>query len=79
MKRWFYWYIIPPGAREWVAKGAEYFTDSEAFNLEFRTKSQHLGTQMYRLVWDPSSGTWIFDSRNDRQLLAGAPVPRAYG
>lgn len=78
MRRWFFWYILPPGAREWAGKGAESLTDSEAFRLEFSTKSWHLGTQMYRFVWDAMSGTWVYDYRDDRALLAGSPAPRAY-
>jgi hypothetical protein len=76
MKRWFFWYIIPSGASSWIVKKAEFLTDYEAFNLEFRTKAQNLGASMYRLVWD--GRVWVFDTRNDRQLLAGEAPPRGY-
>lgn len=77
MKRWFFWYLRPAWASGWTATRPEYLTDSEAFHVEFRTKSSHLGAAMYRFVFDPAiSPTWVPDTRTDRELLVSAPIPR---
>jgi hypothetical protein len=75
MKHWFFWYIWRPGDTAWTILRPQYLTDDEAFDLEFQTKHSQIGTEMYRMVYEPRiSPTWIFDQRNERELLAGAPV-----
>lgn len=74
LSRWFFWYILPPGANAYGARGPEYLTDQAAFQLEFDTKTSRLGTQLYRFVWIPERGVWIYDSRNDPALLASSTI-----
>lgn len=77
MKRWFFWYLRPSWASAWTATRPERLTDPEAFHVEFRTKSSHLGATMYRFVYDPSiSPNWVADTRSDQQLLVSAPIPQ---
>lgn len=72
--RWFFWYVLPIGATEYKGKGPEHMTDQEAFELERQTKTASLGTQLYRFVWIPAKGTWVYDNRNEPALLASRAI-----
>lgn len=74
LERWFFWYVLPPEGTAWGAKGPEYLTDQGAFQLEFETKTFSLGTRLYRFVWIPERGIWIYDTRNDPALLASSTI-----
>ncbi len=73
-KRWFFWYVLPFGATSYGARGPENLTDQGAFQLEFDTRSASLGVQLYRYVWVPSQGDWIYDNRNQPALLASREI-----
>ncbi len=73
-KRWFFWYALPIGATEYGAKGPEYLTDQGAFQLEFDTRASSLGAQLYRFVWIPAKGIWVYDTRNEPALLASREI-----
>jgi hypothetical protein len=72
--RWFFWYILPRGATEYATRGPEHLTDQGAFQLEFETKTASLGVQLYRFVWIPDKGIWVYDTRNDPGLLASREI-----
>lgn len=72
--RWFFWYVLPVGATVYGAKGPEYLTDQGAFQLEFDTRASSLGVQLYRYVWIPALGIWVYDSRNEPALLASREI-----
>jgi hypothetical protein len=72
--RWFFWYVLPPGATAYGARGPEHTNDQGAFKLEFKTKTETLGTLLYRFVWVPAKGAWIYDTRNDPALLASREI-----
>jgi hypothetical protein len=72
--RWFFWYVLPQGATVYGARGPEYLTDQGAFQLEFDTRSASLGVQLYRYVWVPSQGIWVYDSRTQPALLASREI-----
>jgi hypothetical protein len=74
LERWFFWYVLPPRAAAYGARGPEYLTDQGAFQLEFETKTNVLGTQLYRFVWIPDRGVWVYDTRNDPALLASSTI-----
>jgi hypothetical protein len=76
-KRWFFWYILPSRATSYSARGPQYMTDQEAFQLEFATKTASLGTQLYRFVWIPAKGIWVYDTRNEPALLASREISEA--
>ena len=77
--RWFFWYVRRPGEKSWTIIQPQWLSDSQAFHTEFQTKSRYLGTEMYRLIYDPKVAPhWVFDPRNDRDFLAGRPIPRVY-
>ena len=77
--RWFFWYVLPYGASQYVAHGPENLTDQDAFQLEATTKATSLGAQLYRFVWIPASGTWVYDARTDPALLASREIRDASG
>ncbi len=79
VKRWFFWYVLPVGATSYGARGPENLTDAEAFELERQTKTASLGTQLYRFVWIPSQGVWVYDTRNDPGLLASREIRDQFG
>jgi hypothetical protein len=79
LSRWFFWYTLPQGATEYGARGPMYLTDQEAFQLEFATKAASLGTLLYRFVWIPAQGIWIYDTRTDPALLASREIQDAQG
>jgi hypothetical protein len=74
--RWFFWYILPPGATAYGARGPSHMTDQEAFQLEFETKTATLGAKLYRFVWIPArrEQPWVYDTRNDPALLASREI-----
>lgn len=74
LQRWFFWYVLPPGAPAYGGRGPEYMTDQGAFQLEFETKTSSLGTQLYRFAWIPEKGIWVYDKRNDPELLASSTI-----
>lgn len=78
-KRWFFWYILPHGATAYSYRGPDYLTDQEAFDLEAHTKSSTLGVQLFRFVYIPARGTWVYDTRNDPSLLASREIRDAQG
>jgi hypothetical protein len=73
-KRWFFWYVLPIGATEYGSKGPEYLTDQGAFQLEFETKTSSLGVRLYRFVWIPAKGAWVYDNRDEPALLASRAI-----
>lgn len=79
LERWFFWYILPPNATSYGARGPSYMTDQGAFQLEFETKTNVLGTQLYRFAWIPDRGIWVYDRRNDPELLASSTIRDAQG
>jgi hypothetical protein len=79
LSRWFFWYVLPPEATAYGARGPEYMTDQAAFQLEFETKTATLGTKLYRFVWIPEKGIWVYDTRNDPELLASSTIRDARG
>lgn len=72
--RWFFWYVLPFGATAYGARGPEYLTDQGAFQLEFDTRSVSLGAKIYRFVWIPAKGIWVYDARNEPALLASGEI-----
>jgi hypothetical protein len=74
LKRWFFWYILPFGATQYGARGPSYMTDQEAFDLEANTKAGSLGAQLFRFVWIPAKGVWVYDRRNEPSLLASREI-----
>jgi hypothetical protein len=74
VKRWFFWYVLPVGSSSYGARGPEFLTDQEAFELERQTKTATLGVQLYRWVWVPSKGVWVYDTRNAPGLLASREI-----
>jgi hypothetical protein len=72
---WWFWMIwrpsYPGGPEEYNGVGPFRMTIAEAFNAEFRMKTQYLTQDIYRWVWSPEHG-WVYDDRNDRQFLAAA-------
>ena len=77
-RRWFYWFIYYRGTT--ATFGPVQMTEYEAFQMEFRTKSNYLGAVLSRYVWfhDARGSAWVKDSRTDQQFLAGAPVPSPF-
>lgn len=72
--RWFFWYVLPIGATAYGAKGPEQMTDQGAFELERQTKTSTLGVQLYRYVYIPAKGSWVYDNRNEPALLASREI-----
>jgi hypothetical protein len=72
--RWFFWYVLPYGGTAYGARGPEYLTDQAAFQLEFDTTSSSLGAKLYRWVWIPAKGIWVYDARNSPDLLASREI-----
>jgi len=76
-ERWFFWYVLPFGATAYGARGPSHMTDQAAFQLEFETKAKSLGAQLYRFVWIPTKGIWVYDTRNEPALLASREINEA--
>ena len=49
-------------------------TDQEAFRFEFSTKTASLGALLYRYVYLPAKGIWLYDTRNDPALIASREI-----
>ena len=80
-RRWTFWYTKRPGESRWVTTNPEVLDASEAWRLQHNTHMRYPGVAMYRFVYEPKiSNTWMYDTRNDRDLLAQAPLraPGAY-
>lgn len=72
--RWFFWYMLPIDATEYGAKGPERLTDQGAFELERQTKTSSLGVTLYRFVWLPTKGIWVYDNRDEPALLSSRAI-----
>ena len=68
---WFFWWIWVKDTRH--SYGPQYMTDYDAWQWEFRMRSQYLGVSMQRWVWTGSR--WLLDERADPQLMASQPIP----
>ena len=76
-KRWYFWYTRKAGSSSFVLTHPEYMSDYQAFILQTNTKAQNPGVEMWRFLYDPaiSKTNWVYDRRNDPQLMAGDPLP----
>lgn len=77
MKHWYYFLIADYGNKRarWSSNKPEYLSDPELFQLVVRTKAENLGMSIFPFVYSYQSGTWVWDPRNDRQILAGEMIP----
>jgi hypothetical protein len=73
VRHWFYWYLHYQGRV--TPYGPILMTDQEAFQNEFRTKSQFLGVDCHRYVWDARGQKYLRDTRSPPQFLASEPIP----
>jgi hypothetical protein len=74
-RRWTFWYTKRRGESQWVTTKPQVLGAYEAWRLQFNTQMEYPGVIMYRFVYEPRlSSTWMYDTRNDRELMAAAPL-----